>query len=79
MDILIRDYGIGLVCVEGAVSKVDTSTLGSYNNQKAREKVADKYTKNGLFTASEALGIKKGLNPGFNIETLFMFLCIIHI
>jgi hypothetical protein len=67
LNILISDYKINLVCVEGAVDKVDTSKLGSYQDVNAREKVSEKYLKSGLLSASEALSIKKGSNPGFAI------------
>ncbi len=67
LETLIRDYKVDLVCVEGAEGLVDTSAFSAYPDSKMREKVADKYLKNGILSASEALSIAKAKDSPFTI------------
>lgn len=67
LEILIRDYKIDLICVEGAEGLVDTSIFSSYPDQKTREDVTNKYLKKGYLTASEALSIAKAKSLPFTI------------
>ena len=67
LEVLIRDYKVDLVCVEGAEGKVDPSLFAAYPDQKVREKVADKYVKKGYLTAAEALAVSQADNLPFTI------------
>jgi signal transduction histidine kinase len=67
LDILIKDYGIKLVGIEGASGKVDPSVALGSGNAKKGEEISKKYVKNGYLTASEALAIQKGKDFGFSI------------
>lgn len=67
LDILIRDYKIDLVCVEGASGLVDTSVFQSMPDKKARETASDKFVKKGYLIASEALSISRANELPFTI------------
>ena len=67
LDILIRDYKIDLICVEGASGEVDPSVIAGSPDKKRREEVADEYLKRGYLTAAEVLAMSKGKGYGFSI------------
>jgi len=70
LETLVRDYKTGLVCVEGAAG--DLARLpelqNATKNDKVKDKVTDKFIKNGYLTASEALAIRKGDKLPFTIR-----------
>ena len=67
---LINDYGVDLVCVEGAEGPVDTAPFSRQADRKVREKVVNKYLRRGYLSASEALAITKGEELEFSIYGL---------
>jgi len=68
LDTLIRDYKVKLVCVEGASGAVNPGIIARHSSDPLiRRKITDKYLHTGLLTASEALSINKGMEPGFSI------------
>ena len=67
LDILISDYNIDLIGVEGATGKVDPRSIASAPDKKKRDEVADKYLKQGWLTAAEVLAIEKGKDYDFSI------------
>ena len=48
LEVLVRDYGIDLVAVEGAEGDLDLSPYGKFENQRAKEKAVDTYASQGL-------------------------------
>lgn len=47
LKILIMDYGIDLVGVEGAEGDLDLGQYGEYKDERAKEKALDMYVKKG--------------------------------
>lgn len=78
LNILINDHKIDMICIEGTDGGVDPSRIAAYcDDSKIRQKVTDRYLRNGLLTASEALSINRGVKPGFTIwgvENLRLYL-----
>jgi hypothetical protein len=67
LEILVRDYGIKLVCVEGAEGEVNTKVFQSFPYKDIREETSKKFIKKGILSASEALSITKADELPFNI------------
>jgi len=59
LEILIKDYGLGLVCSEGAEGEVDTSSVASFPDAAVREKTARLFVESGELTAEEYISITK--------------------
>nr|MBU1328765.1 hypothetical protein [Candidatus Omnitrophota bacterium] len=59
LEILLKDYDLGLVCSEGASGVVDTSSVSSFPDSKIREKVAKVFVNSGELTGEEYLSITK--------------------
>ena len=59
LEILVRDYGLNLVCSEGAEGEVDTSSVSGFPDPKTREKVAKLFVNSGELTGEEYLSITK--------------------
>lgn len=59
LEILLKDYNLGLVCSEGADGAVDTSSVSSFPDAKVREKVARLFIDSGELTGEEYLSITK--------------------
>ena len=70
LEILLKDYNMGLVCSEGAVGKVDTSSVSSFPDFSIREKVSRIFINSGELTGEEYLSITKYPDlPIWGIET----------
>lgn len=59
LEILIKDYNLGLVCSEGADGAVDTSSVSSFPDAGVREKTAKIFVESGELTGEEYLSIIK--------------------
>ena len=59
LEILVRDYNLGLVCSEGADGVVDTSSVSSFPDPEVRKKVARLFVDSGELTGEEYLSITK--------------------
>jgi len=59
LEILIKDYDLGLVCSEGAEGEVDTSSVSSFPDSEVRERVARLFIDSGELTGEEYLSITK--------------------
>ncbi|MCX5693488.1 MAG: hypothetical protein NTX47_07430 [Candidatus Omnitrophica bacterium] len=59
LEILFKDYNLGLVCSEGAEGPVDTSSVASFPDPEVREKVAKLFVDSGELTGEEYLSITK--------------------
>ena len=59
LEILLKDYNLGLVCSEGADGEVDTSSVSSFPDSEVREKVAKLFVNSGELTGEEYLSITK--------------------
>jgi len=59
LEILIKDYGLDLICSEGAEGEVDTSSVSSFPDPEAREKTARIFVDSGELTAEEYISITK--------------------
>lgn len=59
LEILIKDYGLDLVCSEGAEGEVDTSSVSSFPDYEVREKTARLFVNSGELTGEEYLSITK--------------------
>lgn len=59
LEILLKDYNLGLVCSEGADGVVDTSSVSSFPDYEAREKTARIFINSGELTGEEYLSITK--------------------
>ncbi|MDO8603694.1 MAG: UTP--glucose-1-phosphate uridylyltransferase [Candidatus Omnitrophota bacterium] len=59
LEILIKDYNLGLVCSEGAEGAVDTSSVSSFPDPEVRKKVAKLFVDSGELTGEEYLSITK--------------------
>jgi len=59
LEILLKDYNLGLVCSEGSSGKVDTSSVSSFPDSSIREKVARIFVNSGELTGEEYLSITK--------------------
>lgn len=59
LEILVRDYKIDLVAVEGAVGLLNLDRFGKLGNENARDKMADEMVKRGVLTGPEYLSITK--------------------
>lgn len=69
LEILTKDYGLSLVCSEGAEGAVDTSSVSSFPDAQTREKVAKLFVNSGELTGEEYLSITKYPNlPIWGIE-----------
>lgn len=62
LEVLIRDYKMDLVCLEGAVDTLENlPKFQSYRiNDKTKEKVTDGLMKQGYLSGAEALAIREG-------------------
>nr|MBU1328746.1 mannose-6-phosphate isomerase, class I [Candidatus Omnitrophota bacterium] len=70
LELLLKDYNMGLVCSEGAVGKVDTSSVSSFPDYSVREKVSRVFIDSGELTGEEYLSITKYPDlPIWGIET----------
>jgi hypothetical protein len=65
LEVLIKEYKIDLVCVEGAEGNIDTSIFQSMPDKKIREYASSIYVKKGLLSAAEALSISKARDLPF--------------
>lgn len=69
LEILLKDYDLGLVCSEGADGMVDTSSVSSFPDPEVREKTAKLFVESGELTGEEYLSITKYPNlPIWGIE-----------
>ena len=59
LEILLKDYNLGLVCSEGADGVVDTSSVANFPDQEVKEKVARLFINSGELTGEEYLSITK--------------------
>src|SRR3990167_9380066 len=59
LEILVKDYNLGLVCSEGADGEVDTSSISSFPDYSVREKTAKLFINSGELTGEEYLSITK--------------------
>ncbi|MFA4990996.1 MAG: hypothetical protein WC569_00245 [Candidatus Omnitrophota bacterium] len=59
LEILIKDYDLGLVCSEGAEGEVDTSSVAGFPDPEVREKTARLFVESGELTGEEYLSITK--------------------
>jgi len=59
LEILLKDYELGLVCSEGADGVVDTSSISSFPDYEVREKTARIFIDSGELTGEEYLSITK--------------------
>lgn len=59
LDILLKDYKMGLVCSEGADGVVDTSSISSFPDTRIKEKVSRIFIDSGELTGEEYLSITK--------------------
>ncbi len=59
LEILLKDYNMGLVCSEGADGEVDTSSVSSFPDYEIREKTARLFINSGELTGEEYLSITK--------------------
>lgn len=59
LEILLKDYNLGLVCSEGAAGVVDTSSVSGFPDKDVREKVARLFIDSGELTGEEYLSITK--------------------
>ena len=59
LEVLITDYGLNLVCSEGAEGEVDTSSVSSFPDYEVREKTARLFINSGELTGEEYLSITK--------------------
>lgn len=59
LEILVKDYGLSLVCSEGAEGPVDTSSVSGFPDAETREKVAKLFVNSGELTGEEYLSITK--------------------
>lgn len=59
LEILVRDYKIDLIGVEGAVGDLDLSRFGKLGNTKTKEKATDMFVKRGIVSGPEYLRITK--------------------
>jgi len=59
LEILVKDYNLGLVCSEGADGVVDTSSVSSFPDPEVRKKVARLFVDSGELTGEEYLSITK--------------------
>lgn len=59
LEILVRDYKVDLIAIEGAVGDIDLSRFGKLENTKVKEKVIDRYVRRGIVTGPEYLRITK--------------------
>ncbi|MBU1913507.1 MAG: hypothetical protein KKB22_08245 [Candidatus Omnitrophica bacterium] len=59
LEILVKDYNLGLVCSEGADGEVDTSSVSSFPDPEVRKKVARLFVDSGELTGEEYLSITK--------------------
>lgn len=67
LEVLVRDYKVDLVAVEGAVGFLDYTRLEKLENEIAREKMADTFVKKGILSGPEYLKITKDGRLLFNI------------
>lgn len=67
LEVLIKDYKIDLVAIEGAVGDLDYTRFDEMENEPAREKMADSFVKKGILTGPEYLRITKDGKLIFNI------------
>lgn len=77
LEVLVRDYKIDMVAMEGAVELLDYNKFETLPNDTAREKTADTFVKRGILTGPEYLKISKDGKLAFNIygienEKLYM-------
>jgi len=59
LEILLKDYNMGLVCSEGADGEVDTSSVSSFPDYEVRERTARLFINSGELTGEEYLSITK--------------------
>jgi len=59
LEILIKNYGLNLVCSEGADGVVDTSSVSGFPDSETREKVAKLFVNSGELTGEEYISITK--------------------
>jgi signal transduction histidine kinase len=67
LKILIKQYGINFIAVEGAENIVDISMLSKYPDEKIKEDVIDRFVKDGYVTGPEFLKIVKNNNLPFTL------------
>lgn len=69
LDILVKNYNLGLICSEGAEGVVDTSSVSGFPDPEVRKKVAKLFVDSGELTGEEYLSITKYPNlPIWGIE-----------
>lgn len=59
LEVLVRDYGVDIVGVEGAEGDLNLSQYEQYSNEKIKEKAVDMYIKKGYATGAEYLNITR--------------------
>ncbi|MFH1258275.1 MAG: hypothetical protein ABII74_00420 [Elusimicrobiota bacterium] len=59
---LIKDYGVNLVLLEGSSEENSLADLRTLNTRENREKVADRYLRQGLISGEEYLDVVSDLN-----------------
>ncbi len=59
LELLIKDYGMNLICSEGAEKEIDASKISRFPDSEIREKVAKIFVNSGELTGEEYLAITK--------------------
>jgi len=59
LELLARDYQVGLVAVEGAVGDMDLGRFGKLTDEESKKRAADLFVKQGIVTGPEYLQITK--------------------
>lgn len=77
LEVLVRDYKVDIVAIEGAVGFLDYTRFEKLENEIAREKMASDFVKKGILTGAEYLKIAKDGKITFSIygiedEKLYM-------
>lgn len=62
LRILLSQYGVGFIGVEGAKQIVDVSRFNRFKDERKKEKILDRFVKEGYVTGPEFIKIVKGEN-----------------
>jgi len=57
LDHMVKNYGVDMICVEGAEGVVDTSWFKAFPDEEIREEVATYFMKKGEITGTEFYSI----------------------
>ncbi len=67
LEVLIEDYGAGLVAIEGAAGDIDLSRYGRYTPGPGKQRAVDRFVKEGYVTGAEYLKINQYRELPFGI------------